>query len=531
MKNTLFFQPIDIISVKKTADLLSEHQLTDSPVLIFHVKGEGQIDIGTDSFPLQKETLYICPCDETFNIAPIPSGGIHLYIVRIRVFSYSSDDEAMLPDNGEDIFHGLQQMNLQTVDHLTSRLQSLSENVRSADALQKMKYTADFQQLMYDLYAAKVCHQNNTKAAIEQTKQFIHAQSDTKITLTQLAHMAGISPKHYSETFKKLYGHSVTEYITDIRITNAKKLMAKANCKLREIAHQIGYQDEFYFSRIFKKHTGSSPTSYMKKRRTKMAAYGKETMGHLIPLHHVPYAAALHPKWTAYYYKQFSSDIPVHLSAYRYNANWEENLHTLSQAAPDIIFSLDSVSEEEKQRLNDITDVFYLPAQENWRDQFLRTAAYLNEEQEARHWLKTYQSLAHSAKDALKHVQHQRFLFVRVYKENMYIAHNNSIEDVFFGDLGFASAKPESFAPDEKISLDMLADCQADCIMLFTCKEPETLRYFQRIQQTGIWQNLRAVSNKRVFPISSDPWIEYSPSGHQRMIEQSISIFSEDRPW
>ncbi len=68
--------------------------------------------------------------------------------------------------------------------------------------------------------------------------------------------MAGISPKHYSETFKKLYGQSVTEYITDIRITNAKKLMAKANCKLREIAHQIGYQDEFYFSRIFKKHTG-----------------------------------------------------------------------------------------------------------------------------------------------------------------------------------------------------------------------------------------------------------------------------------
>ena len=99
-------------------------------------------------------------------------------------------------------------MNIQTVDHLTSRLQSLSENVRSADALQKMKYTADFQQLMYDLYAAKVCHQNNTKAAIEQTKQFIHAQSDTKITLTQLAHMAGISPKHYSETFKNYTGRA-----------------------------------------------------------------------------------------------------------------------------------------------------------------------------------------------------------------------------------------------------------------------------------------------------------------------------------
>lgn len=78
-----------------------------------------------------------------------------------------------------------------------------------------------------------------------------------------------------------------------------------------------------------------------------MAAYGKETMGHLIPLHHVPYAAALHPKWTAYYYKQFSSDIPVHLSAYRYNANWEENLHTLSKL-PRTSFSVLILSVKKK---------------------------------------------------------------------------------------------------------------------------------------------------------------------------------------
>ena len=112
-------------------------------------------------------------------------------------------------------------MNLQTIDHLTSRLQSLSENVRSADALQKMKYTADFQQLMYDLYAAKVCHQNNTKAAIEQTKQFIHAQSDTKSRSPSSLIWRESVP---STTVKplKLYGQSVTEYITDIRITNAK---------------------------------------------------------------------------------------------------------------------------------------------------------------------------------------------------------------------------------------------------------------------------------------------------------------------
>lgn len=57
---------------KKTSELHTEQQLADSFVLIFHLKGDGAISIGTSSLPLQKETLYICPPFETFGIFPVP---------------------------------------------------------------------------------------------------------------------------------------------------------------------------------------------------------------------------------------------------------------------------------------------------------------------------------------------------------------------------------------------------------------------------------------------------------------------------
>ncbi|MDT2258386.1 helix-turn-helix domain-containing protein [Paenibacillus larvae] len=43
------------------------------------------------------------------------------------------------------------------------------------------------------------------------------------------------------------------DYVTEVRVNSAKKLMVRSDARLRDIAHQVGYNDEFYFSRKFKK--------------------------------------------------------------------------------------------------------------------------------------------------------------------------------------------------------------------------------------------------------------------------------------
>lgn len=529
MQNAVIYQPVQIEYLKKTSDLFSEQQLADSFVLIFHLKGNGYISIGTNTNPLHKKTLYVCPPNETFGFMPAANGHIDACLIRLQSYIKETGQDIFTPCTESELAN-LKLMNVSHIENLAVRLQELAALWNESSQLSQLKCVIELQSLIYDLFTASLSGQTDTHSAIEKTKHYIETHTDTKITLAQLSQMAGISAKHYSESFKKWTGQSVTEFITKTRITKAKRLMAKSNCKLKEIAHQTGYQDEFYFSRIFKKYTGCSPTSYMKKRRKKIAAYGRGTMGHLIPLHHIPFAAALHPKWTSYYYQHYSTDIPVQLSAYRFNEKWEENLYTLSQAEPDVIVSMDSISPEEQDRLNRIAEVMYLPSEESWRTHFLQTASFLKEESEAEKWLADYDQQTTAAKKTLQHVQGLRFLFLRLHKQNFYLAHNRSVREVFFGDLGFSSATTADTPSEQAISLENIANYQADCMMLFLFKEPETIAYYQQLQQTEAWQNLSAVRDNRVYLLSLDPWNEYSACGHERIVQQTVSLLSGDCP-
>ncbi|MFN2744580.1 AraC family transcriptional regulator [Bacillus sp. z60-18] len=526
MKSSYIYRLVQIEHIKKTGDLPNEQQLADSFVFIFLLKGEGRIDIQTAGSPLHKETLYICPPYETFGITA-SSDEISMYLIRLQAYVCDEQRQTLVADTNPDVFSDLQMMNVHPVGNLASRLQELHALWSASSGLQEMKCQAELQLLLYDIYSAKLVHPADTASAIAKTKEYIQAHSDAHITLDQLAQMAGISAKHYSETFKKLYGQSVTEFITEMRMTKAKQLMAKSSYKLREIAGQTGYQDEFYFSRTFKKHTGLSPTVYMKKRRRKLAAYGQNTIGQLIPLHLIPYAAPLHPKWTSYYYKHYAADIPVHLSAYRYHEPWEENLSTLSEAAPELIISMDSVSKEEREQLDQITDVIYLPSEEDWGTHFMLTASHLNEEAEARKWLASYERQTETVKKQLDpRCGGQTFLFLRLHKQDIYLAHNRSVSDVFFGDLGFQPAVSLKEPTDRVISLETIAACQPDFIMIFLFKEPETLAFYQQMQQSAQWQDLKAVRQQQVYQVKSDPWREYSACSHGRIVRQAASLLS-----
>ncbi|MDO5545678.1 MAG: AraC family transcriptional regulator [Eubacteriales bacterium] len=81
-------------------------------------------------------------------------------------------------------------------------------------------------------------------------------------------------PFHYDylrKLFKKEVGISPLEYLTKLRMKNAETLLTTmwANAySISEIAHMCGFEDALYFSRVFKKYYGCSPTSYSKKRNT-----------------------------------------------------------------------------------------------------------------------------------------------------------------------------------------------------------------------------------------------------------------------
>ena len=82
------------------------------------------------------------------------------------------------------------------------------------------------------------------------------------LSLNEIANHVSFSPNHLSTVFSQEQGESLIKYITDYRLQKAKELLCCTSKKTNEIALEVGYKDPHYFSALFKKMTGVSPTEY-----------------------------------------------------------------------------------------------------------------------------------------------------------------------------------------------------------------------------------------------------------------------------
>lgn len=88
-----------------------------------------------------------------------------------------------------------------------------------------------------------------------------HAQN---ISIKDCADRCNLSPDRFAHVFKETMGKTPLEYINEIRISKAKEYLSTLNYPISEISEMVGFPNQNYFSRIFKKYTGISPSKYLK---------------------------------------------------------------------------------------------------------------------------------------------------------------------------------------------------------------------------------------------------------------------------
>ena len=89
-----------------------------------------------------------------------------------------------------------------------------------------------------------------------------YMKQDPAISREELAEKLYMSPVHLARIFKKETGMTLNEYATELRMEEAKSLLANTRKSISWIASQLCYQNFSYFSRVFKKETGMSPGEY-----------------------------------------------------------------------------------------------------------------------------------------------------------------------------------------------------------------------------------------------------------------------------
>lgn len=102
---------------------------------------------------------------------------------------------------------------------------------------------------------------------IDRVIHYIHEHLSEQIEMHSLANLAGMSESHFRRVFSQLTGMSPQKFIIKSRIWRARELLAQGCFYVYEVAQAVGYQDSFYFSRLFRKEVGIPPSVYSTKNR------------------------------------------------------------------------------------------------------------------------------------------------------------------------------------------------------------------------------------------------------------------------
>ena len=103
---------------------------------------------------------------------------------------------------------------------------------------------------------------SETALRINRVKQYILAHYSENLTLETIARQINLAPTYLCLLFREKTGQTMNAYITETRMEKARALLADLNLKLFDVSSAVGYPNPSYFTRLFRKHTGMTPTEY-----------------------------------------------------------------------------------------------------------------------------------------------------------------------------------------------------------------------------------------------------------------------------
>ena len=102
-------------------------------------------------------------------------------------------------------------------------------------------------------------HGGLSAVAKRRVLELIDAELDTRLTVEMLAHEAALSPAHFARAFKETLGRAPHQYLLQLRLERARRLIETSTLSLSDIAQRAGFADQAHFTRAFKRAFGTTP--------------------------------------------------------------------------------------------------------------------------------------------------------------------------------------------------------------------------------------------------------------------------------
>ncbi|MGG0821485.1 AraC family transcriptional regulator [Paenibacillus turicensis] len=515
---------------------LTVHQKPLLHTLLLITGGQGNLKIENESIKLHRGAcIYIRP--EIPMVFAQKSDEPLVYFKLSFSINYIDGSDAkeendnvttVRPLNQNEWLHDGLMENLPT-HMLEKKMQELLQYWDEEDEWLQIQNHFRFQNLIYFIveHMGNRVGEKNAKLAVERTIQYLQQHYREVSNIEQLAQMANMSRRWYNTLFKEMTGQSPTEYLTELRINRAKELMHIAGNRLYDIAREVGFQDEHYFSRRFKQSVGASPRHYIMNRRHLGISVTYPELLYSIGV--TPIAAPVGNDDFPEYLKEPFSNIS------RLPCTRELDYDTIRSVKPDLILAPMWKDQQNYETLSSIATTVLLPERDNWREELCDIAEVLGKKKEAKHVIQNYEYQIEIARVRLREIlQNESVAYLRVTKNEAVIYGRQSSRGKMLHEelglqtmpalhneqLGYTLAKESSFKFD------------ADHIILHLDQPSHNAqKMYVQWARGNQANNEKLFKGKSIYPVGGMHWynFSFSPLATCLAIQELISCLESKK--
>lgn len=347
---------------------------------------------------------------------------------------------------------------------------------------------------------------------IEQTRLYMARQYVEPIDVEEIAKLSGAGSSRFYQAFKQRTGLTPHKYITKIRLDASLELLAK-QMPVGDVAHFTGYADEYYFSRMFKKQMGMTPSEYAQRTKLRVANLSPVFAGDLSVL----------------------GITPVLSLPYGWSRQPEAALAQLRRSEPELIVTspvAPAIAEGLYRELNNIAPTVVLYWKKySWRNRFLEIAWHLGLSPVASRWLAYYDAKAENGRSHVRSkLGDAPYLLVLASESQfrVYGLHLNILNDVFYNDLRVIPPDPaHGFSLLELASLEEVAALDCGNVLFLadnSCSEP----FCRMLEDT--WKKLKQGDRQpaNCVVIRHGQKLLYNAAEGELLIDQTVEQLLDD---
>jgi AraC-like DNA-binding protein len=229
--------------------------------IVYITRGEGSFTLGARTYRVSPGSLLLILPGVKHQYKPDFATGWHEYWVGFKggYFDKLSAEKFLLPD------HVFFEAGLQ--DHIIRLFNNIFDELKARRPLFQFKTCAFILELLSGVLSMEQRQEQPGyyQRIIEKAKYLMESHIYGGINLSYIAEKIGISVPRLIDIFKTHTDMTPYRYFTQIKLQRAQSLLEQNDAAVGEIAGRMGFEDPYYFSRLFKKKNGLSPSAWRKK--------------------------------------------------------------------------------------------------------------------------------------------------------------------------------------------------------------------------------------------------------------------------